>query len=616
MNGSAAPPGSVVAPRRRAHLTDDSQTPDSRRTVSVPGLVRELWPYLRPSRRRLALAAVVSLLLTAIEVATPLLIGLLIDSILARLHGRIPGVTPVLSQGWIFTLLGGAAVLRGLLLTRQRWLAGWIGERVAARMRDALFDHLQRLPLDYARARGPGALLLRFNSDARAVQRLVTSGLIQLSQALLLGAGVFVVMALINLRMVLAVAVVVPAFALLFRWLNPRLRHESRAVRRRRSRLSTYLHERLAGLAVVKAFVRQDAEADHVKELNKDIARRATRRALVAGQLQGWAAAAVALGGVLVLFLATREAVAGRLTAGSLVAFYTLLGLLLPVFQRVATANNYLQEGRISVERFTHTLRLPPEIPARDKSPDLRVTSGDIRVQDVSVRLGDGPLLLAPLSLEARRGSVTAVIGPNGAGKTTLIELLLRFRAPSAGRILIDGQDTARVSLRSLRTQIGFVAQDTALFDGTLRENVAYGLPKGVPEDRVERVARLTGVDQIVQRLPAGWDTRVGRGGRHLSAGQRRQVALARALAVDPPILLLDEPATALDAETEAALARLLKTLAREKTILIVAPRLSSAFQPAVTIPLAPLPIGQERRPPNPDGVAGEDGEAEDDDAD
>jgi ATP-binding cassette subfamily B protein len=185
---------------------------------------------------------------------------------------------------------------------------------------------------------------------------------------------------------------------------------------------------------------------------------------------------------------------------------------------------------------------------------------------------------LDAVSLRAERGELIAIAGPNGAGKSTLIELLLGFRPPSGGRILIDGQRTTHVSLDSLRAAIGFVSQSAPLLDGTLAENILYGVRGGIPEEQLQRVARLTGIDTLVTRLPAGWDTHVGIGGSKLSGGQRQLVALARALAPDPPILVLDEASAALDAAAEAELATVLRRLAREKTVI------ASAHRPATLL--------------------------------
>ena len=548
--------------------------------MPIFALVGKIWPFMRPTRPRLFLLAGVSLLLTALEVGTPVLVGLFVDSILAQLHGRASEFAPRLNQTTILALIAAGAILRGFLVTRQRSLSGWIGERVATRMREALWNHLQYLPVDYTRARGAGQLLLRFTTDARAVQRLVTLGFVQVSQDILFACGVLAALVWLNPRMGAAVAVIVPLFGLIFWRLNPQLRLESRATRARRSRLSAYLEERLAGMSVVKAFVKQEAEAENVKELSRDIARRATRRAAVEARLQGWTTVTLALGSVAVLAIAAREGNAGRLSAGTLVAFYTLLGLLLPVFHRIVAANQYFQEGQISVERLTNTLAITRESRRNEKAPELEVSKGEITLQNVSFALRRGSSILKDVSLSAKRGELVAVIGGNGSGKTTLVELLLRFQQPTGGQILIDGQDTSTVALNSLRGQIGLVTQEAPVFDGSVKENIAYGLPADAPQTAIENAARLAGVDRFVPSLAKGWDTRVGRGGRNLSNGQRRRIALARALATNPRILVLDEPLASLDLETEQSLISLLRELAAERTIIVVAQRVPASLKP------------------------------------
>lgn len=529
-----------------------------------------MWPFLQPDRRMLLVTTLVSLGLTAVEVASPVLIGAVIDQIL---HPSAGGTR--VHEVALLALLTGMAVVRGALVARQHALAGRLGEQTTARMRDRLWAHLQGVSLDYVRRRGPGRLSLRFVADTRMVQRLVTHGIVQLSQDALLLVAILLTMMLINWRMAFGVVVILPAYVVLFQRLNPPLRKASRATRRSRSRLAAYLNDRLHGMTVIKAFVRQPLEESRLTRLTRRLARHGSRRASQGGRLQGFAAGAVALSGVIVLALATVEMTAGRLSAGALVMFYTLLGLVTPIFQRIATANRIFQEAYISLERLQETLKVKPERPARDPRPPLRVTEGALKVEGVDYRHPERGVILEGITLHARRGELVAITGPNGAGKSTLIELLLGFRAPTGGQILIDGQNISSVALDSLRAAIGFVPQEAPLLDGSVAENILYGVRAGVPEEQILRAAQLTGVDALVARLPEGWDTPVGAGGSRLSGGQRQLIALARALAADPPLLILDEANAALDAAAEAELAAVLRRLAEHKTII------ASAHRPA-----------------------------------
>jgi ABC-type multidrug transport system fused ATPase/permease subunit len=532
-----------------------------------------LWPYLKPERRRLLLVAAATLGLTVVEVSVPILVGKFMNSLLSELSGRQPTTTaPLLNNHVIIALLAVGALLRGYLLYQQRSLSGRIGQRVTARMRDAVWVHLQEVPLEYTRRRGPGRLLVRFLSDAKAVQRLVSQGMVQLIQDVLFVIGAIAVLTYLNLLVGLGVTLLLPLIALVFRRINPRVQKASRDTRYRRTLLSAHLNERLSGLAVVKIHGRQREEAKRAGKLNRNVASRGARLAAAGGRLQGASAATVALVTTLTLGLAAEEVAAGRLSAGYLVTSYALIGLLAPVVQRITTFNRTLQEAQISVERLAQTLAEERESPQDEELPEVEVSEGLVSVEGVSFSYPDGTLALDDVSLRARRGELVALVGANGAGKSTLLELLPRFRQPTNGRIMIDGQDIAGVSLESLRSKIGFVTQDTPLFDGTITENVTYGVrgdASEASEEQIQQAARLAGVDELVASLPEGWETKVREGRRMLSSGQRQRVVLARALAADPPIIVLDEVGSVLDIEAQRTLSEQLRVLAKHKTVIV-----------------------------------------------
>ena len=529
-----------------------------------------IWPFLKPEWRRLLLVSAVTLGLTVVEVSVPILVGMFVNSLLSELSGQQPTTTaPLLNNRMIIALLAVGALLRGYLLYQQRSLSGRIGQRVTARMREAVWVHLQEVPLDYTRRRGPGRLLVRFLSDAKAVQRLVSQGMVQLVQDVLFVIGAIVVLMYLNLVVGLGTTLLLPLIALVFWRINPRVQQASRDTRNRRTRLSAHLNERLTGLAVVKIHGRQREEAKRTRKLNRNVASRGARLAAAGGQLQGASAATVALVSTLTLGLAAEEVAAGRLTAGYLVTSYALIGLLAPVVQRITTFNRTLQEARISVERLAETLAEEPESPRDEELPEVEVSEGLVSVEGVSFSYPDGTQALDDVSLTVRRGELVALVGPNGAGKSTLLELLPRFRQPTNGRIVIDGQDIADVSLESLRSKIGFVTQETPLFDGTITENVTYGVRGEASEEQIQQAARLAGVDELVASLPDGWQTKVREGRRMLSHGQRQRVVLARALATDPSIIVLDEVGSGLDIETQRTLSEQLRAMAQHKTVIV-----------------------------------------------
>src|SRR5215208_6379018 len=529
-----------------------------------------IWPYLKPEWRRLLLVAAATLGLTVVEVSVPILVGIFMNSLLSELSGPQPTTTaPLLNNRVILALLAVGALLRGYLLYQQRSLSGRIGQRVAARMRDAVWVHLQKMPLEYTRRRGPGRLLVRFISDTKAVQRLVSQGMVQLIQDILVVIGVIAVLTYLNLLVGLGTILLLPLIALIFWRMNPRVQKASRDTRTRRTRLSAYMNERLTGLAAVKIHGRQREEAKRARKLNRNVASRGGRLATAGAQLQGASAGAVALVTTLTLALAAEEVAAGRLSAGYLVTSYALIGLLAPIVHRITIFNRTLQEAQISVERLAQTLAEEPESPHEEELPEVEVSEGLVSVEGVSFSYPDGTLALEDVSLTARRGELVALVGPNGAGKSTLLELLPRFRQPTNGRIVIDGQDIADVSLESLRSKIGFVTQDSLLIDGTITENVTYGVRGDASEEQIQQAARLAGVDELVASLPEGCETKVSEGRRMLSRGQRQRVVLARALAADPSIILLDEVGSGLDIETQQTLSEELRVLAQHKTVIV-----------------------------------------------
>lgn len=534
-----------------------------------------VWPFVRPDRWSLAASALVTLCLTVTEVSIPLLSRAFVDLATGE-TGRFELGLAAGSPSLVIALLLVAAVARGLLSMQQRALAGSIGERTAARLRSALWTHLQRLPVEGTQRRGAGRLLVRFVSDIRGVQRLVTEVMIQGPQDLIVTAIVLAILVSLNWWMAIPALLLLPAYAVIFRLLNPGLRRQSRAARRRRTRLSAFLHEHIVGMKAVKAHGREQIEAERVRRMTRQLARRGERVAFTAARLQGAAATAVTASIALTLALAPGEIAAGRATSGTLVAYLMLLVHLMPVLRRVAQLNRTTQEAFISLSRLRETLDQRAEVGKAPVTRRLRVREGTVNVRRVSFAGSDGAPVLDRVTLQASRGELVVVVGPTGSGKSTLVDLLLRFKEPSAGRIAIDGRRTTNVALASLRAHIGWVPQEAMLFDGSLRENIVYGARRPPAADRLQQAIQRAGLGDLVQRLQGGLDGRIGGGGHALSNGERQRVAFARVLIADPPILVLDELSLGADAEASEGLLGLLRSLADEKTVIV------TTSQPAI----------------------------------
>jgi ABC-type multidrug transport system fused ATPase/permease subunit len=552
--------------------------PSNAQTHSV-ATIQRLWPFLKPERPRMAAAAAVSLSLIAIDTLAPLMIGILSDSLLQTLAsgGRtqsrwisFPFSTETLLIGLLL-----ASVLQGWGQARRRALFGQIGENVVGRIRSTLWDKLQRLPVRYVHGKGSGRLLLRLTGDTRSIKSVVTEGVLTISQDLALALAVFTALFWLNWRIALGVTTVLPVYAIFFYRQNPRLQAASREARRRRSQLSGWLNERIAALATLKSFSRERKEARRNRELNRRLTESASRLAAVSGQFHGVALTIAGVATALVLALTAREIAAHRLTAGSLIAFLKLFDLLPPLLSRLTVANRHFQESQISVERIMSILHMRDESDA-ESAAALVVHQGEICGENISFHPADGAAVFDGLSFTARRGELVAFVGPNGAGKSAIIEFLLRFLAPTSGTIRIDGQDIACISPSSLRSHIGVVLPDMAIFDGTIRKNLRLGIAKdaqSVTDERLYAALADVGLKEFVESLPEGLNTLVGPRGLPLSAGRRAALALARTLITDPPIILADDVGDASDAHLTSQVAHTLRRLAREKTTLITTRR-------------------------------------------
>ena len=390
--------------------------PQVRFRITPPSTLQIVWPFVRPDRSSLIVSAVVTLLLTVVEISILLAIRAYVDLITGHpveLHLAWLDTTP----GLLIGLLLVAAGARGYLLTRQRSLAGRIGERTAARLRATLWQHLEGMPVEKTQRRGSGRLLVRFVTDIRSVQRLVSEVMIRGPQDLIVTLLVLMLLLYLNTRMAIPALLLLPSYALLFWFLNPGLRRQSRAARRRRTRLSVFLNDRIAGIKAVKAHGRGEADAAQVRRMTKDMARRGARVASTAARLQGAAAAVVTVSIALTLALAPAEIAAGRASGGTVVAFVLLLVHLTPMLRRLAQLNRTVQESHVSLSRLQETLSQPVEVGESPTTRRLRVTEGVVRVRRVSFAGKNGGRLLRRVSLRASRGELVAIVGPTGSGE-------------------------------------------------------------------------------------------------------------------------------------------------------------------------------------------------------
>jgi subfamily B ATP-binding cassette protein MsbA len=486
---------------------------------------------------------------------------------------------PMTFLTYICVFLFGVVLVRSALDYNEKVLMAGVVEGVKADTREELYAHIQRLSLRFFSKSHTGEMMSRLTFDVdlvgAAVHHLLGDAL---RQPLNIAAFVSLLF-LINWKMALIMLVGFPLAAYPVLWLGRRVRSRSRRVQAKRAELNTLMQQTLSGIRIVKAFGTEEHEQGRFVRASRQSLRHTMRivrvDALASPMLEVLAyfgiAAAVWIGGWLVI----RKV----LSPGELTVYLLALASLFQPLRKLSNFNINLQKAMAGVERVFAMLDIPPEVVDRPGARPLPRMREGVAFEDVAFAYdpGEGPVL-EEINFSAKLSEIVAVVGSTGAGKTTLVNLLPRFYDPVRGGITIDGVNIREVTLTSLRGQMGIVTQETILFDGSIYANIAFGR-KGVTPEAVRAAADIANALEFIERLPEGFETRIGERGVRLSGGQRQRIALARAVLMNPPILILDEATSALDAESERLVQEALERSMQNRTTFIVAHRLSTVMR-------------------------------------
>lgn len=468
-------------------------------------------------------------------------------------------------------LLVGLALVEGAFSYTMRWQILGAAFRIEAELRRELFAHLQRMDATFFHRWRTGDLMARAVSDVRAVQRFAGVGLMRSFHTVVMVATSVAFMLTVSPRLTAVTMAILPLATVLFVVLGRQVHRRFETAQERLSDLSTRAQENFSGMRVVKAFAREEAEGERFRDAVEAVAAANVRLARVQGAV--WPAIGLVLGlaAVALLWEGGRLVAAGRLTVGQLVQFsYYLARLSFPMIA-AGWVLNLWQQGRASMGRLEEVLNARPRI-ADPKDPvRLPAVRGEVEFQGVWFSY-DGVPVLRDVNLRIPAGATVAVVGPTGAGKSTLVSLIPRLLDPTRGRVLLDGVDLRRLPLRTVREAVGFVPQDPFLFSDTLHANIAFG----GDGERVERAAEVARIAKDLGQLPQGYETLVGERGVTLSGGQRQRTALARALARDPRILVLDDALSSVDTQTEEEILRGLRSVLQSRTAVIISHRIST----------------------------------------
>lgn len=528
----------------------------------------KITPYLRRFAPVALLSLTCLLLLTAAELALPTIIRQVIDIGLTRRETN-------------FLIISAAAILgigiaRAGLIFGQRYLSEWIAAHVGYDLRNQLYDHIQNLPFSFHDHSQAGQLISRCIEDVRAVERFAGFGLAEVVRLVILLTGV--VTLLFIQQPLLAAIALLPMIPMVLVTTNfgKRVGGYFFDVDVALGDLSTRVQENINGAQVVRAFAREPYEIQRFSKSNKMLYKARIVVNSEFAKVMPTTQLLVTLGTILILWFGGNLVLRGQMTVGEVVAFNAYLLLLAMPAQQMAWLVNAAGEAAAGIQRASEILDLQPEIQTPPDAIQLPTLSGQVEFCGVDFKYRDQvEPALEGINLAVKPNQLIALIGPTGSGKSSLINLIPRFYDPSAGSVLVDGIDVRKVDLQSLRKQIGIVLQTSLLFSATIAENIAYGQP-GAAQEQIEAAARAAQAHDFILDLPEGYQTVVGEKGITLSGGQRQRIAIARALLLDPRILILDDSTSSVDTETERLIQQALDELMEGRTTFVIAHRLST----------------------------------------
>jgi ATP-binding cassette subfamily B protein len=530
-------------------------------------MLKRFLAYYRPHRGLFMLDFSCAVLSGLLELGFPLAVRGFVDHLL-------PG------QDWGLILLASAGLLVVYLLNTglMAIVAYWghaLGINIETEMRRKAFDHLQKLSFRFYDNQKTGHLVARVTKDLEEVGEVAHHGPEDLFIAVMTFVGAFALMFMVHPPLAIMTAVIVPLTGWLSTHYGSRMTTTWRAIYGRVGAFNARIEENVGGMRVVQAFANEDHERHLFAEDNAKYRSTKLQAYKIMAASMSISYLGMRLTQMIVMIAGSYFVLQGALSAGDFVGFLLLVGVFFRPVEKINAVLETYPKGIAGFRRYTELLDTQPDIADAADAIAVSGLKGDIRYNSVSFGYGGDRTVLRDISLEIRAGETVAFVGPSGAGKTTICSLLPRFYEADAGSITIDGIDIRRMTLSSLRGQIGIVQQDVFLFAGTMRENIAYGRLDAT-EAEILDAARRARLDAVIAGLPAGLDTVVGERGVKLSGGQKQRLAIARIFLKNPPILILDEATSALDTETERAIQQSLAELSRGRTTLVIAHRLAT----------------------------------------
>lgn len=531
--------------------------------------VQLIKPYFAENRRLILIGFLCLILVDLLQLFVPRIIKWTVDDLTA-FQIDIAGLA-------IYAVyICGIGITIGFF--RYLWRRCLLGtsRRIEEGLRNQLFTHIETLSAGYFDKTQTGDLMARATNDIQQVRMATGMGMVALNDAIVLGAAAIGFMAYINVRLTLFVLIPMPFIVLGTRFFGRQMHRRYQDVQKSFADLTEGVRERLTGIRIVKAYGTQTTEQQQIEQLSGTYIQKNLNLVTITGSFFPLMLLFSNTSMAIVLYLGGKQTILQEITTGDFVAFISYLGLLTWPMMALGWVTNLIQRGRASLDRIHAVLQITPEITDVKHAVPVRHVIGRLRLDHVGLFFNKTePPVLSDIQMDLDPGKTLGIIGPPGSGKTSLLNLVLRFYDATEGRILMDGVDIRSIRLSDLRSQIAYVPQEPFMFAGTIFENLTLG-DRMYARDKVEHAAELASIYTTIQSFPLGFETVVGERGIILSGGQKQRIALARALLCQRPFLLLDDPISQVDTDTGTKIINTIRSLAGQKTILIVSHRISA----------------------------------------
>ena len=547
-------------------------------------LFRRSVPLLRPYWIQLTLATLAMMLEAFFDVLRPWPLKVVIDRVLSSRPSRVPFIhvwldnAPYTKMQILYGACGATvavALLAGLLVYYYTKAMGNVGQHYVFGLRCSLFGHLQRLSLRFHDHQRTGDLTLRLMSDIKEVQDMIASGIPSFATNVCLLLGMFSLMLWVNWKFALVSLCLSPfMFFTVFRY-KRRIKAASRKARKSTGMLAAFAQETLGSIRIIQGLAQEGRQDERFQAQSENHHQASLELVSYQARIAPLVDTIAALGVTIVIWYGATRVMAGELTTGDVVLFFAYVSSLYGPMKSLARFSVDIDKATVAAERIAEVMLIRSDVADHEGAQKISQLTGSIEFKDVSFEYEPGQPVLNDINLTISPGEKIAVVGATGAGKSTLMSLIPRFYDPNQGKVRIDGKDIRNYAVQSLREQISLVLQDSLLFTGSIRENIAFGRP-GATDEQIAAASVTANADEFIQQLPEGYETLVAERGTSLSGGQKQRIAIARAILRDAPILLLDEPTSSLDSSSERVVMDALERAAKGRTTLIIAHRLST----------------------------------------